>query len=797
MTVSTEIDHNEYTGNGATTSFPYTFRIMKNSDLVVQVVDLNENITQLLLDTDYSVTGAKGYSGGSVVLNSALANGWQISINRSLPVTQETDLRNQGKFFAEVHEDAFDKLTMLIQQCFSRLRLALRRPSFVANYYDALGYYIRNLRDPSRAQDAATKNYVDVLAQNNFNRSLRVPEGYVAPLPPVDQRKNKIVAMDYKGDPLMVLPESGSAADVLIELAKPTGAGYIGTIYDVYLDKYLSFLDGQMFLYPEMFFSPGETDHTNAFIKMFAEAKSKNKRIFAVGEYNLYDQKRSQDGYDSYMSYNFIIEINGFKGGIDLSKSKVNVISNNPRITAFKIINTSGEIKLPYINGNLQNLDMPSMYIDDCAVRIGANCKFIDLYVSGIQNFPGHGVLVRHYLQDGISSLDDGIPYDISIVAKNIRDCWQSGIVPVTGDTITINNNEIQYSGSTKAKNGQLGTVGHGLHFEPVAGAGGINNRLRNIVISGNQSFNNRMHGLMSHTAIENLKVEKNDLRYNGLDGARYEGAAHTIVSYANVISNNGRNGVVFNCGSLTAFGYPELFHDASFDDTIEYNGADGFLDLSGSKDLMIGGTIGLNGGNGLTLQQAGLQTLSNLAVYSNGKGSSTLKYAINGSAAILTNVRIYNTDPSTNNQRAFNFRGPCRINNLSIDDNSNRFDSLNNHPRYCPANDGSVRLQGDLANIAGKNLYVNQRGSGAWLMPDSFDYISISFSASADMLFPNPGVQNLSVEFIVEILSGSSATFKVSSGTVNGAAQATATPGKRYRLKYVSTTNLSVTEIV
>lgn len=58
MTVSTEVDHNEYTGNGVTTSFPYTFRIFHKSDLVVQVVDLNENITDLVLDTDYTVTGA-------------------------------------------------------------------------------------------------------------------------------------------------------------------------------------------------------------------------------------------------------------------------------------------------------------------------------------------------------------------------------------------------------------------------------------------------------------------------------------------------------------------------------------------------------------------------------------------------------------------------------------------------------------------------------------------------------------------------------------------------------------------
>ena len=58
MTVSTEVDHNEYTGNGVTTTFPYTFRIFQKSDLVVQVVDLDENIAVLALDTDYIVTGA-------------------------------------------------------------------------------------------------------------------------------------------------------------------------------------------------------------------------------------------------------------------------------------------------------------------------------------------------------------------------------------------------------------------------------------------------------------------------------------------------------------------------------------------------------------------------------------------------------------------------------------------------------------------------------------------------------------------------------------------------------------------
>lgn len=129
MTVSTATSFNSYAGNGSTTSFAYAFKIFQDSNLVVTLVNDTTGVeTTQTLTTDYTVTGAGSDSGGNVVFVTAPALGNTVVIRRVLPVTQETNYVPNDPFPAEAHEDALDKLTMLVQQEVASSELAVQFP---------------------------------------------------------------------------------------------------------------------------------------------------------------------------------------------------------------------------------------------------------------------------------------------------------------------------------------------------------------------------------------------------------------------------------------------------------------------------------------------------------------------------------------------------------------------------------------------------------------------------------------------------------------------------------------------
>ena len=131
MTVSNTTSKNSFIGDGATSAFSYTFRIFAASDLVVTVNDLTTDIP-LVLTTDYTVSGVGSASGGLVTLLGAFApltSLHTVTIERVLPLTQLTDLRNQGSYLPETVEDQFDRVVMMIQQQGGNELINIRLPS--------------------------------------------------------------------------------------------------------------------------------------------------------------------------------------------------------------------------------------------------------------------------------------------------------------------------------------------------------------------------------------------------------------------------------------------------------------------------------------------------------------------------------------------------------------------------------------------------------------------------------------------------------------------------------------------
>ncbi len=188
MTVATNANKVQALGNGVTTAFPYSFRIFSAADLIVTSTVIDTGVdTLLVLNTDYTVTGAGSYNGGNVVCVAAPEDGTRLTIRRVLSVTQNTDLRNQGAYFAESHEDVFDRLTMVDQQ----------------------------------QQEAIDRSIVfpatdDTSAYGEF--------------PVAAARANNLLGFDADGKPVAVAPAAQSASALQALLAASSGASLVGDI---------------------------------------------------------------------------------------------------------------------------------------------------------------------------------------------------------------------------------------------------------------------------------------------------------------------------------------------------------------------------------------------------------------------------------------------------------------------------------------------------------------------------------------------------------------------------------------
>jgi len=101
---------------GVQTVFPFTFKIFTSDDLVVTLIDVNEVETLQVISANYTLDGVGVDAGGNVTMLSAPGAAEYLRIERTIGLTQETAFKTQGNYRAETHENAIDRLMMILQQ---------------------------------------------------------------------------------------------------------------------------------------------------------------------------------------------------------------------------------------------------------------------------------------------------------------------------------------------------------------------------------------------------------------------------------------------------------------------------------------------------------------------------------------------------------------------------------------------------------------------------------------------------------------------------------------------------------
>ncbi|MGL4576899.1 MAG: hypothetical protein ACRCV9_19080 [Burkholderiaceae bacterium] len=168
MPVTEQTPVSRHVGNGITVAFAWDWLLFSTDDLVVTVDNIVKNF-----GIDFSVSGLGDPSGGVVTFFVPPGAGLSVVISRDTVLERDTDYQNSGDLLAKTIDRDFDRIWTALQD---------------------------RLSDSSR--------------------SLRVPAGETLPLlPNAAARANTIQAYDSSGNPVVTVPISGSAADVLIQLS--------------------------------------------------------------------------------------------------------------------------------------------------------------------------------------------------------------------------------------------------------------------------------------------------------------------------------------------------------------------------------------------------------------------------------------------------------------------------------------------------------------------------------------------------------------------------------------------------
>lgn len=124
-----------YNPNGSTSEFAVPFYFIEDSHIYVVRTDVDGTEVVMVLDDNYTLTGAGDEGGGTLTFGLAWIPiaGTILSISRVVPITQLVDYVPNTNFPAATHEQALDRLTMICQYLADLVARSLKYPTSETN----------------------------------------------------------------------------------------------------------------------------------------------------------------------------------------------------------------------------------------------------------------------------------------------------------------------------------------------------------------------------------------------------------------------------------------------------------------------------------------------------------------------------------------------------------------------------------------------------------------------------------------------------------------------------------------